>query len=442
MSASAPVSHKDQSSTDSNGVKQRGQGDWQNYMSPAQVLAAVAKANQIQPLPPPHIADTFQKASSSTAMASTSSTRDKNTKMDRHDLKTDKKDRSDKSTRSETARGSDRSNNKKEKDASKPKEKEAEEKKGSAPLPAFLLARLKARGIKVDQEDSKTGSNKESSQPSQDSGNNDKDKKGSTPLPGGWEQGFDSTYGTWYYFNVAKSLTTWERPLAGDESTGVVGEEPLPPGWEETKDPASGDLYYYHSLTEETAWDRPEDQAYKLKMKRCKGCGGFGYGLVKKHNYCLHCSRVLNKPPPIELVSDKASKAKEDAKKNSSVAPAPLPAAAPTSKKVFVTPSISPRDKARRGAPRVKKDEVDPMDPSSYSDAPQGGWNVGLGTTQPRAADTTATGPLFQQRPYPSPGAVIRRNMEMTGQVVPTAGPGMKPIIKSKDGSDGLGDAD
>ncbi|KAL0365910.1 UNVERIFIED_CONTAM: Polyglutamine-binding protein 1 [Sesamum radiatum] len=43
-------------------------------------------------------------------------------------------------------------------------------------------------------------------------------------------------------------------------------------------------------------------------------------------------------------------------------------------------------------------DELDPMDPSSYSDAPRGGWVVGLKGVQPRAADTTATGPLFQQR--------------------------------------------
>ncbi|GAB4843982.1 hypothetical protein Ancab_013946, partial [Ancistrocladus abbreviatus] len=36
-------------------------------------------------------------------------------------------------------------------------------------------------------------------------------------------------------------------------------------------------------------------------------------------------------------------------------------------------------------------DELDPMDPSSYSDAPRGGWVVGLKGVQPRAADTTAT---------------------------------------------------
>ncbi|KAH9306558.1 hypothetical protein KI387_010962, partial [Taxus chinensis] len=61
-------------------------------------------------------------------------------------------------------------------------------------------------------------------------------------------------------------------------------------------------------------------------------------------------------------------------------------------------------------------DDLDPMDPSSYSDAPRGGWVVGLKGVQPRAADTTATGPLFQQRPYPSPGAVLRKNAEIAAQ--------------------------
>lgn len=86
-------------------------------------------------------------------------------------------------------------------------------------------------------------------------------------------------------------------------------------------------------------------------------------------------------------------------------------------------------------------DELDPMDPSAYSDAPRGGWVVGLKGVQPRAADTTATGPLFQQRPYPSPGAVLRKNAEVATQTKKSSSPYM-PISKRGDGSDGLGDAD
>lgn len=55
------------------------------------------------------------------------------------------------------------------------------------------------------------------------------------------------------------------------------------------------------------------------------------------------------------------------------------------------------------------------MDPSAYSDAPVGGWTQGMEGIQPRAADTTASGPLFQSRPYPSPGAVLRANKKAIG---------------------------
>ena len=61
---------------------------------------------------------------------------------------------------------------------------------------------------------------------------------------------------------------------------------------------------------------------------------------------------------------------------------------------------------------------------SSYSDAPLGGWTSGLEGAQPRAADTTATGPLFQQRPYPAPGAVLRQNQKLiAGGGEPQIGP-------------------
>jgi len=65
---------------------------------------------------------------------------------------------------------------------------------------------------------------------------------------------------------------------------------------------------------------------------------------------------------------------------------------------------------------------------TAYSDAPKGGWSVGLEGAQPRAADTTATGPLFQQRPYPAPGAVLRQNQSLLGNARALASaPGIGP---------------
>lgn len=50
-------------------------------------------------------------------------------------------------------------------------------------------------------------------------------------------------------------------------------------------------------------------------------------------------------------------------------------------------------------------------------------------------------GPLFQQRPYPSPGAVLRKNAEIA-TLSKKGGSHFTPISKKGDGSDGLGDAD
>lgn len=76
------------------------------------------------------------------------------------------------------------------------------------------------------------------------------------------------------------------------------------------------------------------------------------------------------------------------------------------------------------------------MDPAAYSDVPRyyriylkfvqlilyatflkhfrGKWSTGLETRgdAKTGVDTTASGPLFQQRPYPAPGAILRQNME------------------------------
>lgn len=62
---------------------------------------------------------------------------------------------------------------------------------------------------------------------------------------------------------------------------------------------------------------------------------------------------------------------------------------------------------------------------SSYSDAPKGGWSAGIEGAQPRAADSTATGPLFQQRPYPAPGSVIRANQKQIEEMKMDIGPSL-----------------
>ncbi|KAH1013967.1 polyglutamine-binding protein 1 [Dendroctonus ponderosae] len=69
-------------------------------------------------------------------------------------------------------------------------------------------------------------------------------------------------------------------------------------------------------------------------------------------------------------------------------------------------------DRYRRDRDKRKRDDqLDPMDPAAYSDIPQGTWSDGLESNKTRA-DSTASGVLFQQRPYPAPGAVLASNRE------------------------------
>ena len=77
------------------------------------------------------------------------------------------------------------------------------------------------------------------------------------------------------------------------------------------------------------------------------------------------------------------------------------------------------------GAPapsQSQKEEADPMDPSSYSEVEKGGWGVGLPKQNDAKSgvDSTATGPLFQSRPY-VPG---RR-----GRSDGTPTPGLRPDL-------------
>jgi hypothetical protein len=78
------------------------------------------------------------------------------------------------------------------------------------------------------------------------------------------------------------------------------------------------------------------------------------------------------------------------------------------------------------GGGRRKRDadaDLDPCDPSFYSDAPRGKWSMGL-EGGGLAADSTASGPLFQSRPLPSPGAVIRQMAAQVRAVAPSCGVG------------------
>ncbi|XP_031491100.1 uncharacterized protein LOC116258113 isoform X2 [Nymphaea colorata] len=319
----------------------------------------------------------------------------------------------------------------------------SEEKVEQRELPEYLKQKLKARGIlKNDGAEPEKVVVAESTTAS------------THVLPAGWVEATDPS-GSIYYYNEHTGKSQWERPVKTEASPPAAPS--LPPDWEEALDSSTGQKYYYNKRTNVSLWEPPSldyqavqstDTQTSSKdghtiggdiqsslFKRCAGCGGWGRGLVQRWGYCNHCTRLLNLPyqpsgPTTNHHQENTRVVKEDVSKNIS--------------KQGLNSRLPPRKGNRRDYKKrahADEDELDPMDPSSYSDAPRGGWVVGLKGVQPRAADTTATGPLFQQRPYPSPGAVLRKNAEIASQTKKSS-THFAPISKKGDGSDGLGDAD
>ncbi|XP_068034631.1 LOW QUALITY PROTEIN: polyglutamine-binding protein 1-like [Anomalospiza imberbis] len=147
--------------------------------------------------------------------------------------------------------------------------------------------------------------------------------------------------------------------------------EGLMPPWYKVIDPTCGLPYYWNVDTDLVSWLPPGDP-------------GAAPG-----------------PPPRAMV-DPPAEAEEPPEKEE----------APRERRGHRREELAPYPKSKRGG--RKDEELDPMDPSAYSDAPRGTWSTGLPKRNEAktGADTTAAGPLFQQRPYPSPGAVLRANAE------------------------------
>lgn len=317
--------------------------------------------------------------------------------------------------------------------------KESELKASSTELPEYLKQRLKARGIlKKDEKPEES-----EGQPVQSSNG--------PKLPSDWVEAKDPSSGASYYYNAKTGQTQWELPREVSNSQHVTTLH-LPDDWEEAIDNLSGQKYYYNRRTNVTQWEHPQlvnqvvpQFAHLVAathgpnyMNKCMGCGGWGVSLVQAWGYCNHCTRKHNIPYqqhtfPSFYHAPNSIAASQIHSENM----------VPMQRSNSKPPINKGIKKDNRKRAHREDDDLDPMDPSSYSDAPRGGWVVGLKGVQPRAADTTATGPLFQQRPYPSPGAVLRKNAEAAAQSKKHGSQGhILAISKRGDGSDGLGEAD
>ncbi|XP_054165390.1 polyglutamine-binding protein 1-like [Oppia nitens] len=174
----------------------------------------------------------------------------------------------------------------------------------------------------------------------------------------------------------------------------LVKRYPLPEGWQEVYDPGVKCFYYWKISTDEVSWFPPHHPKARISMSADK-------------------LRTLLRDDDDEDQEGDG----DDSDSNSQMSYNSNDDSDSDSNNLFKNESKSiERDRERRAKTRIvrKNNSLDPMDPSSYSDIPRGKWSDGLQSKgeAKSGVDSTASGPLFQQRPYPSPGDVLRLNKE------------------------------
>lgn len=156
---------------------------------------------------------------------------------------------------------------------------------------------------------------------------------------------------------------------------------PLPQCWEEVYDEGYGRHYFWNVHNNLVSWlppshpnANPSESAAHLREER----------LLKEGDESDESSEASDQEMPQQQQKEKRRDRREKERE-----------------------MVHRRDKKR---PRVKDNDLDPMDPAAYSDIPRGSWTSGLDAHAKTGVDTTASGSLYQMRPYPAPGAILAAN--------------------------------
>lgn len=171
---------------------------------------------------------------------------------------------------------------------------------------------------------------------------------------------------------------------------------PLPAGWEEVYDEGTGQHYFWNVHNNLVSWLPP---------------------LHPKANPS-ECAAHMREE---RLFKDDESEVSSEESDQEVPQQRPLDKVRPQEKKGQKDRDQVHRKDKRKG--RGKAIHLDPMDPAAYSDIPRGNWSAGLDTHIKTGVDTTATGPLFQMRPYPAPGAILAANAKAKGKGGPPDSP-------------------
>lgn len=168
---------------------------------------------------------------------------------------------------------------------------------------------------------------------------------------------------------------------------------PLPPGWFKVPEPQRKREYYWNVHTNQVSWRHPLDPMAEIT-----------YPATWQQKSISDVVDVeIN-----DIIRDGSRKKSNDIDKSDEK----VKSRVKTGKHPSMVKAHRHKEKMAPYRKKNLNDELDPMDPASYSDISRGTWSSGLvdETDQKSGVDTTANGPLFQQRPYPSPGDILRRN--------------------------------
>lgn len=179
------------------------------------------------------------------------------------------------------------------------------------------------------------------------------------PLPQGWVEVFDSGCSSFYYWNQEDDTVSWLPPLHPkshiSKSAGILRrelEESIPIDMDDSLPPPPG--AEDENIPTANNFNQNLESSSKLKNDKLSG--------------------IPRKPKSRDL--DKTLRSKRERKMR-----------------------------------REESTKLDPMDPAAYSDIPRGTWSSGLiNEDRQTGVDATVSGTLFQMRPYPSPGAVLKAN--------------------------------
>lgn len=197
----------------------------------------------------------------------------------------------------------------------------------------------------------------------------------SQPLKEGWESVLDPSSGQTYYWNKLTNETTWIRPSSSEPSQvlepvihATQPNQSLPNGWEERIHAATKQVYYYHPATGKSSHTMPTS-----------GCETSDPKSNNSSNIPVKEAAEKNFHPSLSTIH--------------------------RSEKTFETYS------------KKRKFDLDMLDPTNDSHSKQGYAHH----TQEKMADSTASGPLWQQRPYPAPSQVLKNKSAAATGIGPSS---------------------